>query len=68
MIDVATREITNGPDMHFARKYHACTSYINEKGENIILVVGGYGRHWDASSTTEILKVHGGQLSWTRGL
>ena len=34
MIDVATREITNGPDMHFARKYHACTSYMNEKGEN----------------------------------
>ena len=69
MIDVATREITNGPDMHFARKYHACTSYMNEKGENGILVVGGH--NWDddnAISTTEILKVHGGQLSWTRGL
>ena len=66
IIDVETGKITNGPDMSFARYYHACATYINEKGENIILVVGHeYG---DASSTTEILKVHGGQLSWTRGL
>ena len=66
IIDVETGKITNGPDMSFARYYHACATYINEKGENIILVVGGY--NYDARSTTEILKVHGGQLSWTLGL
>ena len=65
-IDIGTGEITNGPDMHFARYYHACTTYINEKGENIILVVGSWTNY--ASSTTEILKVNGGPLSWTRGL
>ena len=67
MIDIATGEITNGPDMAFARRYHACTTYINEKGEKTILVVGGWNDN-DAISTTKILKVHGGQLSWTRGL
>ena len=66
IIDVETGKITNGPDMHFARGYHACTTYTNEKGENIILVAGSYTA--GAQSTTEILKVHGGQLSWTRGL
>ena len=66
MIDIATGNITNGPDMAVARGFHACTTYINEKGENIILVAGA-GTN-DARSTTEILKVHEGQLSWTRGL
>ena len=65
-IDIGTGKINNGPTMDFARRYHACTTYTNEKGENNILVVGhNFG---DASSTTEILKVNGGQLSWTRGL
>ena len=66
MIDIATGKITKGPDMHYARAYHACTTYINEKGENTIRVAGHY--NGDASATTEILKVHGGQLSWTKGL
>ena len=66
MIDIATGNITNGPDMAFARGYHACTTYINKKGENTILVAGH--SYDDAGSTTEILEVNGGQLSWTRGL
>ena len=65
-IDIATGKITYGPDMDFARFRHACTSYTNDKGENAILVVSGCCG--DAYSTTEILKVNGGQLSWTRGL
>ena len=63
MIDIATGKITKGPYMHFARGYHACTTYINDKGENVILVVGDR-----FTPSSEILKVHGGQLSWTRGL
>ena len=63
IIDVETGKITNGPDMHFARGDHACTTYINDKGENAILVVGDR-----FTPSSEILKVHGGQLSWTRGL
>ena len=66
MIDSGTGNITNGPDMAFGRLWHACTTYINEKGENTILVVGSFTN--GAQSTTEILKVHEGQLSWTRGL
>ena len=66
MIDIGTGNITNGPDMAFARGYHACTTYINKKGENTILVAGH--SYDDAGSTTEILEVNGGQLSWTRGL
>ena len=69
MIDTKTGKITNGPDMATERGYVQCTSYVNKMGENIILALGGYGgRGGDAEYSTEILKVNGGKLSWTKGL
>ena len=61
-INIANNTVTNGPNLKYARYYHACTQMI-VNGEEFVIVTGGFGAKW----STELLSKSNIQNGWQTG-